>query len=110
MNQAIEFFGEPLDGKSPSLASVQKQAEERIRLQHSCWIRNFPTDVDTYIGFLERFGNTLPNYGSKTELAAYNLHPRVNRVRFEDRNTVDKYLHETGDPLLLHSARSWREP
>lgn len=106
----VEFFGDPISADGRERSDLAAWVEEGLRHRQAYWIRDFPTDVDSFIGFVERFGTSLPNYGSHTGLANYALHPKVNQVIYTDRVAADKYLHESGDALPPHAARSWRHP
>lgn len=95
---------------SACVPALVEPVRRHLSEDNACLVRGFPAVPEIYLGLLQYIGRPLPNYGQGKDLAAYALHPLINRVRYEERASEDKYLHEKGDPLLPHSARSWRDP
>ncbi|HEV2150642.1 MAG TPA: TauD/TfdA family dioxygenase [Longimicrobiaceae bacterium] len=104
-----DLYGAEIDGAGKSVEEIATEAKERFPAHHAVYVRNFPTQPDAYIGFLSCFGEPLPNYGSKSGVESYQLHPCINQVRYIERDGGGKFVHERGGPLYAHSARSWRK-
>ncbi len=102
--------GPHLSATGPSPEELRHAVAESLVDRGYCRVADFPTDPVAYVSFLEEFGAPLPNYGAATSRRAYELHPKINRVRFEPRPSADTYVHERGGALVPHSARAWRHP
>lgn len=102
-----QIFATELDFCDFQFDALIRAASDRLRSYHCVAISNFPLQVDQFISFLSKFGEPLSNYAAGEKLPAYQLHPSINRVQYQDRATKDKRFHEMGGPLYAHSARSW---
>ncbi|KQV19531.1 MULTISPECIES: TauD/TfdA family dioxygenase [unclassified Kitasatospora] len=84
-------------------ATIASVAEHRL-----AYLRNFPLDVDQYIGLLSRLGELCPNYAAGSTNAAYALHPAINivRCRAPQSEGVERVQEKSGS-LPMHSGRSF---
>ncbi|WP_369260914.1 TauD/TfdA family dioxygenase [Streptomyces sp. R35] len=98
---AIDCAGlSPTEIEKATIASV---AEHRL-----AYLRNFPLDVDQYIGLLAQLGELCPNYAAGSKKAAYALHPAINTVRCRAPQSAGaERVQEKAGSLPIHSGRSF---
>ncbi|MFE3583018.1 TauD/TfdA family dioxygenase [Streptomyces vinaceus] len=98
---AIDCAGlSPAEIEAATTASV---ADHRL-----AYLRNFPLDVDRYIGLLEALGELCPNYAAGSTKAAYALHPAINTVRCRaPQSEGTERVQEKAGSLPMHSGRSF---
>ncbi|MEU2246322.1 TauD/TfdA family dioxygenase [Streptomyces sp. NPDC019224] len=100
-SSAIDCSGRaPEEIEEAALASV---AEHRL-----AYLRNFPIDVDQYIGLLSRLGELCPNYAAGSTKDLYTLHEAINIVRCRAPQAAGpERVQEKAGSLPMHSGRSF---
>ncbi|WP_410670080.1 TauD/TfdA family dioxygenase [Amycolatopsis sp. cmx-4-68] len=93
----------PLPAEAVTAAVRASIAEHRL-----AYLRNFPLEVDRYVGLLEQLGELCPNYAAGSANEAYRLHPAINVVRCRPVPPGEtQRVQEKSGPLPMHSGRSF---
>lgn len=98
-------------GQGRSVDAIIGDVRAVLDKQRICLVRDFPTDPERYLAFLEHFGAPLANYSSRSDLAKEDPHPQINRVKYKPKGQYTKQsVHYVAGELRPHSARSWCTP
>jgi hypothetical protein len=102
-----KIFGATIDGSSCDRLDLVSAVNSNLLQRGAAYVESFPLDAEDFVNFIRNFGMPLPNYASGEDLAAYRVHPNINRVRYEPRKAASPRFHEVGGAFPPHSARSW---